>query len=66
MLAARLLGGPLAAARLLDERGARGELLLGEVLEVAGLGILGEQFTEALEAGPPAASAATTGRDFLR
>ncbi len=51
MLAAGLLGGPLAAPGLLDEGGAGGELRLGEVLEVAALGVGGEQLGRALTSG---------------
>ena len=41
-------GGPLPAARLFDQRRAGRELFLGEVLEVAALGVGGEQFAQPL------------------
>ena len=48
VLPAGLLGGPLPAARLLDEGRPGGELLLGEAVEVIALRVGGEQFAEPL------------------
>ncbi|MFD8202191.1 hypothetical protein ACFV2G_21935, partial [Streptomyces sp. NPDC059701] len=44
VLAARLVGGPLASARLLDEGGAGRELLLGDIVGSGGVGVGGGGF----------------------
>lgn len=66
VLPARLLGGPLAAAGLLDEGGAGRELLLGEGVEVDALGVGGEEFAQPLGRGAARGERGDDGQDFLR